>query len=436
MPGLEDIIVFGAPEPMSKIEEFNWKHKLWDDFAPARLEELKEIKEKKRQQYQDMLASPVPDFVQNAGSILTAIDNAQDAISTISCIGRVAMHLAPRALSRLFAGPVGWLMTISDILNLMMELGSLFTMPMVSKRTLGSCTRAHPLSKTAKLRRARKLQKRFPTIADVIQGLQTTAEVFGVGISLGPIVGLIQNVIWGAIRGIRGKPVEWDIPLPELSIPETAGLEAINSGTYALAHAHNTDDNMIMQLLLGQHYAHQVAMPVMKRWHPLDRATNLDAAMIRTPQPRNILTLEVIAELNGPDPRNAVWPGTKKTWMSSKEIIERTKATATKNVHRFLARNEHNWLGFAGGALVCETATYALANLESEEEVKYDYTAPAKIAHNMLQAGKYPDPDQPREALEKLENFMARTEAEKTSTATKDILEFCQHYNITLKNIA
>lgn len=436
MPGLEDIIVFGAPEPMSPSEENRWKHKEWDTFAPARLEELKKIKEKKRERYNDMLASPVPDLVQNAGSILTAIDNAQDAISTIACIGRVAMHLAPRALGRLFAGPVGWLLTVSDVLNVMMELGSLFTLPMVSKRTLGSVARAHPLSKTAKLRRARKLQKRFPGFTDLVQGLQTTAEVFGVGISLGPVVGFVQGLIWGGIRELQGKPIKWNIPLPELTIPETAGLEAMNSATYALAHPHNTDDMMIMELLLANHYSHQIAMPLQREWNALDQVENLEYAEVQTPQPKNILTIEVIEEEKGPDPRGAVWPGTNSAWAQMQDAAEIAHKNAAENVRRFLARNEHNWLGFAGGGLSCETATYALANLEGEEEVVYDYTATTKVGNNLLEAGYYPDPSQPRKKLDAFEQFLGDVETFGLPTSKVAILAFCKENEIQLLEIA
>ena len=458
MPGLSDVFHFGAPEPMTKSEEYLWKKKEWGAFSRERLHELQRMKKKKRERYEAMLASPTPDFHRNAGSILTAIDNAQDAISTLACIGRIAVRFAPRLLGRFFLGPIGWLLTASDILNLMMTIGQLAIYPKPSKRLKDLCTKEHPFSKKAKALRAKKMLRGMPTKGDIIQALQTTDGIFGVGISLGPIVGFVQDMIAGGIRAIAGQKVEFKSPweetptytppppeetkikyinrVPDLPEYQHAAMKTLKSSSYALAHEHGTDEMMIMELLLANYYAHQVLLTTTAEWNPLEMVEGIEKTQVQIPYPENILTLEVIQESNGPDPRNAIWPGVGRPWADIEVVSDITHPVATENLRNFVGRNKNNWLGYAGGVLACETSTYALANLEGEADVKYDYTATSKIAGNLLDAGYYPDPDQPREKLNTFVKFLDDAEKYDLPTSQTAILSFCTNNGIQLLEIS
>jgi len=245
VPGLSDIIHWSAPEPMTEQEAMDWKKRNWKAFSPERREELRKIKAKKKERYQAMLASPTPEFVTNAGSILTSLDDAQDCISTLAFVGRVAAKLAPRVLSKFFTGPVGWLLLANDVLNLIISLGQYPFMPMGSKRLAEQCTSSHPFSKKAKVARARKLRSWKPTKGDVIQLLQTTDQVFGVGISLGPIVGFFQDIVSGTVRTIMGQPVSvrwpWSSP-PLWAMPAFRSLKSI---TCAMSTPDIVDDDIM-----------------------------------------------------------------------------------------------------------------------------------------------------------------------------------------------
>src|SRR5574337_1571121 len=119
LPGWEDVVHFSLEKPITSAEEVHWAAKDWSYFTEARLAELKSIKEKRRRQYLRFLGSPQPHILRNRGSLLVAIDNTQDTLSTLSMIIRIAITALPRVFSKLLIGPVGWIMTGADILNLM-----------------------------------------------------------------------------------------------------------------------------------------------------------------------------------------------------------------------------------------------------------------------------------------------------------------------------
>ena len=77
IPGLSDIIKIRTEEPMTKLESYWWNHKQYDKFGPVRLEEVRRQKQKRKERYLAMLASPTPAVAQNSGSIMCAIKSAK-----------------------------------------------------------------------------------------------------------------------------------------------------------------------------------------------------------------------------------------------------------------------------------------------------------------------------------------------------------------------
>ena len=435
IPGLSDIIHWGVPKPMTEQEGKDWKNKNWKAFSSERREELGKIKAKKKERYQAMLASPTPEFVTNAGSILTSLDDAQDAISTLAFVGRVAAKVAPRLLGRFFLGPIGWLLTANDILNLIISIGQYPMMPFNSKRLAEQFTGSGPFSKKAKLSRARKLRSWKPTKGDVIQALQTTDQVFGYGISLGPIVGLFQDVVAGTVRTIMGDPVSvkwpWGSP-PLWAMPAFRSLKSI---TAAMSTPGLVDDSMCQELLLANYFASQAIQPFAEEWNPLDQVEDLDNTRILCPVPANPLTLEVIEEEGIPISEVVGWPHSGKPWASPGEVSDESASVAGENLKNLIKRNEFNLEGHAYGILACEASTYQLSNLENEASVQYDYTAQAKIMTSLLASGRAVDPSNSPQKLKEFTDFMDRTELQQDPVNTKMLSEFCTDRNIKLSSV-
>lgn len=432
LPGLSDIIKIPTEKPITLAEETDYKKKDWNAFSPERLEDIRKMKQKRKDRFLAMLASPTPEIFTNAGSILTALDDCQDALSTLSAIGRIALKVAPRVLGRLFAGPVGWLMTAADILNLVQGLGRSGTTAMYSKRSKDGATEHNPFSKKARARRALKLGKAMPTKGDIIETLQTTDQIFGVGLCLGPIVGAASDIFFGSVRTTFGDPPKIKIPTPDFGHWTRVAQKTVKSIPLFFGGPWYTDDNMLLEVYMAGYLASQELSHFQHEWNPLDTIEDPQGLESRAPTPTNVLTLEVIEEEKIPLEEVCGWPHNNKLWGNVTEIADATQAPIAENLKAFMTRNEHNWQGYAAGALASETAMNSIVNLEGEEVVSYDYTAQSKIASKLLQNGYYPDPDQPPEKLQKLTEYMDLCERTNYNPKFGDVKWFCTWHKVQL----
>ncbi len=387
LPGLSDIIHIGQPNPMTDQEKDWYRKRQYWNFGKKRYDEIQEMKYKKKLRYDQMLASPIPAIVQNAASLLTAIDDAQDAISTMAWMGRILLHFAPRLLGRSFLGPVGWLLTAADIMSLVMILGGMGLILPEKKKKFHAATSSNPFTKKAKVWRAKRLRKWKPTFADSIQALQTTDQVFGVGISLGPIVGLIQDITFGTMRLMGGQPVRINKYPPPYKPWHRAAYKSMKAANIMNMVDWCQDPEIMMEVYAPLHTAHQVVQNMSALWNPLDVIDNLFDVEIQAPIPTDPLSWDVIKEAKTPIEEFTGWPVNGEQWVNINDIVDSSLEATPRNLKAIMAMNAHNWSGFAIGGLAAETAPFMLANIEDEEVVEYDYTAGSKIGGIMLESG-------------------------------------------------
>jgi len=140
--------------------------------------------------------SPTPEVVRNVQGILTAIDNVQDGLVTLSLITRFAVPrvrpLAP------FAKAVATAADVSNVGRIMQNLG------LIGGTWKGSLFRhlaTQPGTYSSRLRSTIRTSRVNPGFGELLQVLQTTRDLFGVGIQLGPVMGLPADLISLAIRG-------------------------------------------------------------------------------------------------------------------------------------------------------------------------------------------------------------------------------------------
>ncbi len=176
-----------------------------------------------------MSRSPQPEFDRAWGSVMTAVDNVQDFLGAISVLGRIALSIGARVGLRAIPG-IGTIVLAADVLTLAMFLGQLAFPAWLgmcaglregARAAVGTALTAGAfkggtalLSRTA----ARSLtfggQALFRPrgIAGLIGAAlvvgQTTDSFFGVGISLGPIVGATMGAAYGAEAKTRGEQLE------------------------------------------------------------------------------------------------------------------------------------------------------------------------------------------------------------------------------------
>lgn len=159
----------------------------------------------------DLLRSPTPPNLQEIGTLLTMLDDVQDEAATLAIVLMIAQKVAGRAIPG-----IGWVATASDALSIIYALSSAATgsgMPgKGGKRRAhekGKHTRNGMRGKWDELRRTGKLKV---GVGDILQALQASDSMFGVGIQLGGIMGFLQDSFWGGIRGaeFEARGPLWD----------------------------------------------------------------------------------------------------------------------------------------------------------------------------------------------------------------------------------
>jgi len=464
LPGLSDIFLYNLETPITKQEETLYRAKKYVLFSPARLEEIRKMKAARKKRYLAMLASPSPDVARNLGALMTAFDDAQDALSTLAIVGLMASRVAPRFLGRLFAGPASWLLAVSEIINIHSYIRCMAMNKDAGKRLTERLANANPFTKKAKVRAARKLLKFAPTKGNLIEALQVTGDIFGIGISLGPIVGLIQDIVFGTALHALGKPVKIDFGLQDdidrlkttweatKSFKSWAeyqkkseltqwqrfrlsALKTISTATILWSSPWHTDEDDLLQAYMATLLAHQMIMPSFQDLNPMNELEGIQDIQIRAPRPWNVLTQEILEE-EGHDLDDVCrWPWNRYRWTTIQDIMDHTAAPATANLNSYIERNKHNWKGFAAGSLATDTALYSLANIEGEEFVQYDYTVPAKAVMMIADANKRVSLVQPGEKIELLASWWQELEDNGQEIDLNGILVFFRDHHIVIEDV-
>ena len=228
-PQIGDIIHIGLNKPMTEQEKVLWYSGRKNEIHRVRLLELYKQKERSREKYNKMLASPIPNWVSNYTSVLTAWDNVQDVIISLAAIGRIAIKFLPRILARFFLGPIGLLWAIASIMSMLAAPTMCVLNPLSCKREM-----RRKMARRARMLRARhkapekgtrawaRLQKDkikygfkgyaksggfLPSFSEAIQALQVTKDIWGIGLAIGPIFGLAYDLMSGGVRWAIGQKV-------------------------------------------------------------------------------------------------------------------------------------------------------------------------------------------------------------------------------------
>lgn len=347
LPGFSDIIKLGREKKMTEQEQGWWTAGTFDYFPPGRLDEIYAMKEKRRKRYHRMLASPTPGFMLNMGSVMTSLDNAQDAISTLAWLGRLGIRFLPRILGRILLGPVGWMLAIADVLSFQNYLSLGGILCMARKRNMRGLNSMNPFNKQCRLRRARRLARAMPTFADFIQGAQVGADVFGWGICLGPLVGLAQDIVWGTVAKAAGVPVTIHSEVPDF--PPWIGTAYTNLRHLPILarfqDALSDEDHLMMTASYS--LSTQVVEPYARDWNPIEHTDEIEDQLLVAPAPTNILTREVIQE-EGHDPDKTVgWPGTHSLRATRREIYQANHDMINTGFRNWCWKKRHDWIGLA-----------------------------------------------------------------------------------------
>jgi len=432
VPSLEDIIHIGTVEPMSDFEKDAWKRKEFNKLSDERVAELRKDKQKKRDRYKAMLSSPTPSILKNAGAILTSLDDCQDALTTLSVVGKLAIHFAPRIIGKALLGPIGWIMTAADCINLVMTLGRLFTAPMMGKRAGDLATGDNPFSKKASVKRAARLSKPFPTKGNLIEVAQTTDQIFGVGLCLGPIVGFVEDVVTGGIRSALGQPVSVNYAPPHTSPALYPASRVPKAALLVLASGYQPDDETLNQVMVANYLAQQELASNSEGWNALDAVQDINKCQVASPTTKNLLSQEVLEEEGAGPEYFGGWPHSNKPWAPITDIMDELASPAKSSLRSMMEYHAHDWNGFLLGSLATGSHFYTMGSLEGEDQVRYDYTVQSKFKTIILGAGLYPDPVTPKSKLDLLARCIEDYEQSGHRLSLITILDVCDSLEIKL----
>jgi len=234
VPGFEDIIHIGT---LAKISDQEMAaHRAAQKLkvpSPLSSEQLRTLAVKKAR-FLRALKSPTPSWVNNVASVAMALDNVEDALVTLSVFGRLGSYITKKLWQREIPG-VGWVMLGADILNFFNMISWTTFAANGGKRKLEDLAERNPFHKKAKAKRALKLKRTWPTFGEALEIAQTADQLFGYGLCLGGILGMLTDVF---TRATKYTEFKWNptgygyIPLNPYDPKSIAALEKLRDDLF------------------------------------------------------------------------------------------------------------------------------------------------------------------------------------------------------------
>lgn len=195
----------------------------WDDIIhvkPTALLSKSERDERRGRMRRSLEHSPSPQVVRDFSRIGMEVDNVQDALVTLSVAGRVVNKVAGRVIPGF-----GWINSLADAVNILNVFYPKTAAKAVTggvsragqrlsgrkkyqgskglKRELGAATRQGLSTYMRRAAETAKTGKVGFGFGEALQIFQTSDQLVGFGVSLGPIFGALQDSVYGFLRGAR-----------------------------------------------------------------------------------------------------------------------------------------------------------------------------------------------------------------------------------------
>jgi len=364
----------------------------WDEIiclTPTSMMTLADIKAYKRQGLMNILASPAPDWARKYSSVMTWLDNIDDATSVVYPAISMLARWFPKIFGKIIP-IVGWTMLGTDLLKFLIGIGRLPMTGMKGKRVLCRQLRLNPFSKKAQYQRIEKIKNFNPTFYDLLQVLQTTQLFTGVGLSLGAIMGTVQDAIFGAYRYAAGDRVQIVTEVPDMF--EHEKMAGMGFKASAILSSTNPTFNEL------QHFKFYVFGAVCARlyapwlhesglWDAVERPAQL---MIPAPAPYKQSTIDVIQEAGLSVEEGIGWPfnGEREIQISD---LSMSIAAGTQDVYdRYLLRHEKDPYGYVAAACLDQVIPALLHAMDPSSTSKFEDTPRTKVAFRMVKSGLLP----------------------------------------------
>lgn len=366
----------------------------WNDIIrlkPTLLKTPDELKAEKLRNLERMLASPAPEIYNNYASVMTWIDNIQDTASIVFPAFRMLARWSPKIIGRLIPG-MGWALLGYDLLQAANVFGRApWSAVMGSKRTACEVLRSNPFSKKAQWKRMDRIAKWDPTISDLLQVFQVTSDVTGVGLSFGPIMGFIADLVSGAYRTAIGQQVTFGHDLPPMNLHELSAA----SGMKAAAMIGTAGQAFTEDLHFWSYATYAASSYFMAPWiaqgdvagaveNPLD-------VIVPAPEPEDLITRAVIEEAGLSISDGVGWPHLGGKQVPLRELQHMIADKAQTAFYNYCSRHSHDSYGFIAASMLYDTHNDLFDALEPGGEHIEEDGPVHHVFFNMLKAPLVPD---------------------------------------------
>jgi len=377
----------GDPNWYTYLEAYDYNHALeaLEDkdryirlMGEARYEEINELKTEKKEAYRRMLDSPTPRLARNAASVLTFIDDINDTMGTIGVVARTAHHLINSTfLKSLLRGVGGWAFTAAELTSIMMALAR---NPIKARRlqhVVHGGLHGNPPSRKLRARVSQRFARHGIGHGEVIEALQVSNNMFGIGLSLGPIFSLLYDIPSGLYRHIRGEHVQvMGLPRPLLWFDKIWSRNLKSLAELSIV----AEEWMDPIFGKGMVAAKMCTDMVKQMYGPKSALASLpNVADIETPilMPSNPLTEEVIREETPNIEDFMNWPSNESKWKAILHNWDNDLPQIQEQVNGWLARNAFDMESYLCSQNAIEAGFEMSSLLDGEDSVdwKFDSTS-------------------------------------------------------------
>lgn len=387
IPGFRDIFKWGLGKTPTAEEVYLYRKKDVAALGEKRYNQIKKLMAEKRKSFLRMMDSPTPTWINNIGTTMTFLDDINDAAGTFSVITRSLARLGPKALAKYFLGPAGVALTIADIVGMAMNIARAPINAVMSKSRLNANLDLNPYSKSAKVARAHRLRRIKPTKGELIELFQTTNNIFGVGLSLGPLVGAVIEAFTGPYRVLQGKKVRVKWPWPKFTFLEQRAMRCMSASSTINWGGELISPEDHCKSYLACEMATHVLAPLFEIWHPMDMIEGIENIILTPPPVTDPLT-KLLFDEEGVDPvTHAGFVGAEDTQNSAGELMDLIADKATRTFKRFTQKTGLTTLGQIGIQAVNNFTLNSLALMEGPDQVITDVSPVLKACFKIIERG-------------------------------------------------
>lgn len=387
IPGFHDIFKLGVDYKPTEEEVELYRKKDIGALGLYKFNKIAKVMKKNKEAFLRMMSSPNPRWVNNIGTTMTFLDDINDTAGTLAVVARTAAHLLPKAVGRLFMGPAGWALSLADVVGVAMSIARSPLDRLTRKSYLADGFNMNPFSKEAKVSRSKRLKRLKPSKGEIIEALQVTNNIFGIGLSLGSLVGAFLESITGPVRVLQGKKVRVKWPWPKLQTYEKEAMRGLYAarcltwGTDELSEEDHTKIYLVAEM------ATQVLYPLFEEYHPLDNIDGLENIVLTPPRVTDPLKKLLFAEEKIDPDKFVGIPGAEDTDGSVNEIMDTGPTRGFTELYEYARRNRNTDMGVLGMQAANNAAENLLALWEGPDQVQVEPGSVLKAAQRIIEAG-------------------------------------------------